>query len=135
MAEVGELLDPEYQVGDLIRMDFDEAHILVHDALRLKVGGVPHSCLLVAAKPEPSDDPEEEAVRAMPSLLLLRVLGGSTLPNDIEMQQARFQAVTSRKLVSECTILINSQLAACSSTSSPEVTSGTGDGSSVTIVM
>ena len=28
----------------------------------------------------------------MPSLLLLRVLGSSTLPNDIEMQQARFQA-------------------------------------------
>ena len=28
----------------------------------------------------------------MPSLLLLRVLGSSSLPNDIEMQQARFQA-------------------------------------------
>ena len=92
-AEVAELLDPEYQVGDLIRMDFDEAHILVHDALRLKVGGVPHGCLLVAAKPQPRDDDSgEEAVSAIPSLLLLRVLGSSTLPNDIEMQQARFQA-------------------------------------------
>ena len=92
-GEIGDLLDPECLVGDLIRMDFDEAHILVHDALRLKVGGVPHGCLLVAAKAQPPDDnSEEESVRAIPSLLLLRVLGSSTLPNDIEMQQARFQA-------------------------------------------
>ena len=91
-AKIGEFTDPEYQVGDLIRMDFDEAHILVHDALRLEVGGVPHGCLLVAAKPQPSRDEPNEAVRAIPSLLLLRVVGTSTLPNDIEMQQARFQA-------------------------------------------
>ena len=44
-------------------------------------------------------------------------------------------SVTSRKVVSECTILITCQLAACSSTSSAEVTSRLGEGSSVTIVM
>ena len=38
--EIKMLLDAEGQVGDLIRMDFDEAHILLHDALREQVGGV-----------------------------------------------------------------------------------------------
>ena len=69
-------------------MDFHEAHVLVHDALREQVGGIPHGCLLLAARIPPSEDAEV----APPSLLLLRVLGSSALPNDIEMQQARFQA-------------------------------------------
>lgn len=84
-AEIRELLNEASQIGDLIRMDFDEAHILIHDALREQVGGVPHGCFLLAAR-KPSSG------TAVPSLLLLRVLGSSTLPNDIEMQQARFQA-------------------------------------------
>ena len=87
--EVNSLLDDDCQVGDLIRMDFGEAHVLVHDALRQQVGGVPHGCLLLAARTRYSGD---ETGEAMPSLLLLRVLGSSDLPNDIEMQQARFQA-------------------------------------------
>ncbi len=90
--EIRALLDAECQVGDLIRMDFGEAHILVHDALRLQVGGVPHGCLLLAARTQVAGDPRGEAGEVMPSLLLLRVLGSSALPNDIEMQQARFQA-------------------------------------------
>ncbi|MYJ24314.1 MAG: DUF87 domain-containing protein [Holophagales bacterium] len=87
-AAIRELVDGDSLVGDLIRMDFDEAHILVHDALRLQVGGVPHGCFLIAARSSSTDDSGAIA----PSLLLLRVLGSSTLPNDIEMQQARFQA-------------------------------------------
>ena len=87
-AEISALLVPDSQVGDLIRMDFDEAHVLVHDALREQVGGVPHNCLLLAARTPPTED----TGAAITSLLLLRVLGSSPLPNDIEMQQARFQA-------------------------------------------
>ena len=82
------LLDEDYLVGDLIRMDFDEAHVLVHDALREQVGGIPHSCFLIAARTPPTGG----AGAAEPSLLLLRVLGSSSLPNEIAMQQARFQA-------------------------------------------
>ncbi|MYA09533.1 MAG: hypothetical protein F4060_10475 [Holophagales bacterium] len=80
-AEIGELLDEKSLVGDLIRMDFDEAHILIHDALREQVGGVPDGCFLLAAR-SPS------VGTTVPSLLLLRVLGSSALPNDIETQQA-----------------------------------------------
>ena len=91
-GEIRGLLDADWQVGDLIRMDFGEAHVLVHDALRQQVGGVPHACLLLAARSQVAGASPGEEIEAMPSLLLLRVLGSSTLPNDIEMQQARFQA-------------------------------------------
>ncbi len=91
-SEIRGLLNAGWQVGDLIRMDFGEAHVLVHDALRQQVGGVPHACLLLAARSQVAGEPRDEANEAMPSLLLLRVVGSSTLPNDIEMQQARFQA-------------------------------------------
>ena len=91
-GEISTLLDMDRQVGDLIRMDFGEAHVLVHDALRQQVGGVPHGCLLLAARTQGLGDSGVETGEAVPSLLLLRVLGSSALPNDIEMQQARFQA-------------------------------------------
>lgn len=83
-------IDECQQIGDLIGIDFGVADALVHDALKQKAGGVPHGCFLLAtrlgpqAKTEP-DDPET-------SLLLLRVIGRSPLPNDIETQQARLEA-------------------------------------------
>ena len=86
-SEIRGLLNAGWQVGDLIRMDFGEAHVLVHDALRQQVGGVPHACLLLAARSQVAGEPRDEANEAMPSLLLLRVVGSSILPNDIEMQQ------------------------------------------------
>jgi len=90
------LLQAGQQVGDLIRMDFGEAHVLVHDALREMVGGVPHGCLLLATRSRPDTDAgngaEPMASGEPPTLLLLRALGSSSLPNDIEMQQARMLA-------------------------------------------
>ena len=91
-AEFSGLLQPGQQVGDLIRMDFGEAHILVHDALREGVGGVPHGCLLLAARIRPDDVLPNDSGGDRLSLLLLRALGSSPLPNDIEMQQARLDA-------------------------------------------
>ena len=90
------LLQAGQQVGDLIRMDFGEAHVLVHDALREMVGGVPYGCLLLATRARPDTDAgngaEPMASGEPPTLLLLRALGSSSLPNDIEMQQARMLA-------------------------------------------
>ena len=49
-SEISTLLNTDRQVGDLIRMDFGEAHVLVHDALRQQASGIPHGCLLLAAR-------------------------------------------------------------------------------------
>ena len=88
------LIDPERNVGDLISMDYNTAEVLIHDRLRQDVGGVPHGCLLLASRINP-DGPENLAVDlddAQTSLILLRALGSSSLPNDIEMKSARLDA-------------------------------------------
>lgn len=84
-------LDPNRNVGDLISMDYDTAEVLIHDRLRQDVGGVPHGCLLLATRIRPDDealDPREPQT----SLILLRTLKASSLPNDVEMKHARLAA-------------------------------------------
>ena len=84
-------LDPDRNVGDLISMDYDTAEVLIHDRLRQDVGGVPHGCLLLATRIRPEDkalDPREPQT----SLILLRTLKASPLPNDVEMKHARLAA-------------------------------------------
>lgn len=83
-------------VGDIISMDYDTAEVLIHDRLRRDVGGVPHGCLLLATRLKP--DPEAGSLETtdlddpQASLILLRALRSSPLPNDIEMKEARLRA-------------------------------------------
>ena len=86
------LLDSERYVGDLISMDYGTAEVLVHDRLKQDVGGVPHGCLLLATRINPADDESPDLNNASTSLILLRALRSSALPNDIEMKQARLEA-------------------------------------------
>lgn len=91
VRELIDFLDPNRNVGDLISMDYDTAEVLIHDRLRQDVGGVPHGCLLLATRIRPDDealDPREPQT----SLILLRTLKASSLPNDVEMKHARLAA-------------------------------------------
>lgn len=80
----------ERQVGDLLRLDYDEAVMVVHDHLRRNVGGLPLGCFLIATRVAPgsSPHPNEEDT----SLVLLRVLGPTQLPNHSEADRDRFEA-------------------------------------------
>lgn len=87
-------IDQDRYVGDLISMDYNTAEVLIHDRLRQEVGGVPHGCLLLASRIR-VETPEDGALNlneAQTSLILLRALGASPLPNDIEMKSARLEA-------------------------------------------
>ncbi|TIM12654.1 MAG: DUF87 domain-containing protein [Mesorhizobium sp.] len=77
-------------VGDLLKMDYAECEVLVHDHLRQKVGGLPLGCFLFATRlvPGSTPDPTEEDA----SLLLLRITGQSRLPNASETDLNRFLA-------------------------------------------
>lgn len=77
-------------VGDLISMDYDTAEVLIHDSMKMEVGGIPHGCLLIATRMRPGAEPDLDDSESM--FILLRVLGSSKLPNDIEMQQKRLEA-------------------------------------------
>ncbi|WP_440879263.1 helicase HerA domain-containing protein [Vibrio natriegens] len=85
-----ELIDEDLVVGDLINIDYSECQVLVHDALRQAVGGIPLGCFLVASRFKPGSkiDPTEEDS----SLILLRVIGKSKLPNELEALDYRFKA-------------------------------------------
>ena len=93
-GEAGKLLASrlkrERQVGDVLRLDYDEAIIVVHDHLRRNVGGLPLGSFLIATRISPgsSPDPHEEDT----SLILLRVLGPNQLPNHTEADRDRFEA-------------------------------------------
>lgn len=85
---LGRFIRHERNVGDLLKLDYSEAVILVHDHMRQAVGGIPMGCFLLATRVEPdsSPDPEEEDTAAV----LLRVLGPTPLPNAAETDAIRF---------------------------------------------
>ena len=91
VRELVNFIQPDRCVGDLISMDYDTAEVLIHDRLRQDVGGVPHSCLLLATRIKP-DDEALVLDDAQTSLILLRALRASALPNEVEMKQARLEA-------------------------------------------
>lgn len=91
IQELLSLIDKDRNVGDLISMDYDTAEVLIHDRLRQDVGGVPHGCLLIATRIRPDADPPD-LNDTQTSLILLRALKASPLPNDIEMKHARLEA-------------------------------------------
>lgn len=87
-ADLAGLLNSSRNVGDLLRIDYSEAVVLVHDYMRQAVGGIPLGCFLIASriKPGSSPNPAEEDT----SVILLRVLGPAPLPNAMEMETIRF---------------------------------------------
>jgi len=84
------LIRPEDLVGDLLKIDYAEAEVLVHDHLRQKVGGLPLGCFLLATRLAPGSGapPADEDT----SLILLRVTGQWKLPNAAETDLNRFLA-------------------------------------------
>ena len=93
---LGDIVQSSRLVGDLISMDYDTAEVLVHDSMKQGVGGVPHGCLLIATRMKPADEQGVSLDSPDSQLILLRVLGSSRLPNDIEMQQKRLDAAKTR---------------------------------------
>ena len=85
-----EFLSADTMVGDLLTLDYREAVVLVHDSLRQKVGGLPLGCFLLATRLKLDSMPLETHEDS--ALILLRVVGSSTLPNEVETALWRFNA-------------------------------------------
>lgn len=86
-SEQQQMIAPENLVGDVIAIDFTEADVLIHDKAKQAVGGIQQGCLLIAVRLG-----ENGLMHPKESLVLLRALRTSPLPNDIQMRQARFDA-------------------------------------------
>lgn len=81
---------PERYVGELWRLDYEKAVVMVHDFHRRRVGGIPNQCFLLATRMRADGlmpYSEEDA-----SLVLLRVLDAAALPADVEMARIRAEA-------------------------------------------
>ena len=83
-------IDDTMKVGDLLSLDYSEAIILVHDALRQDVKGLPMGCFLLATRIIPETKPQANNEDSV--LILLRVAGHSPLPNKIDTDNWRFDA-------------------------------------------
>lgn len=90
VKDLANVAQSERLVGELISMDYETAEVLIHDSMKMAVGGIPHGCLLAATRMKPDNEPNLEDPDA--KFILLRVLGSSKLPNDIEVQQKRLDA-------------------------------------------
>ena len=89
-SKLSSYVDAAARVGDLLSLDYLEATVLAHDALRQETGGLPMGCFLlatrIAPKTKPNADKEDTA------LILLRVVGHSPLPNRMDTDNWRFDA-------------------------------------------
>ena len=83
-------IDETTKVGDLLSLDYSEATILVHDALRQEVRGLPMGCFLLATRIVPNAKPRAD--KEDTALILLRVVGHSPLPNRTDTDIWRFDA-------------------------------------------
>ncbi|WP_277640587.1 ATP-binding protein [Wolinella succinogenes] len=76
-------------IGYVYAMNFTEASVLTNDAWKEKVAGIPHNSFLVAASFDPNK--MSEVHRFDKEVILLRVLGPSSLPSDAELLKARIE--------------------------------------------
>lgn len=89
-GELSSYIDETTMVGDLLSLDYLEATVLVHDALRQEVGGLPMGCFLLATRIDPETKPSAD--KEDTALILLRVIGHAPLPNQQETDAWRYDA-------------------------------------------
>lgn len=84
-----ELIQTSQYVGDVYSLSYESALVQIHDFHRQKVGGIPSLSFLIATRISPDSKihyAEEDA-----SVLLLRVMDASPLPNAAEAERVRVE--------------------------------------------
>lgn len=79
----------EAHIGYVYSMDFQNALVLTNDAWKERVAGIPHNSFLVASAFNPNRITSSS--RLDQEVVLLRVIGTSTLPSDIELTKTRVE--------------------------------------------
>ncbi|PHR48035.1 MAG: hypothetical protein COA32_05780 [Fluviicola sp.] len=83
------LIQEEQYVGDLYSTNYEQAKVLVHDTYREKVGGIPSLCFLIASRVNTKEDIDFK--REDSSIILLRVMDSTAIPQDREVEKVRVQ--------------------------------------------
>ena len=93
-AVLGALLQSAQYVAEVVSIAYETAKIQIHDHERRKVGGIPALSFLVASRLSPplaTVDPAEEDS----SVILLRVMDATELPNSREAEGVRVETARS----------------------------------------
>jgi len=83
------IIQPEQYVGDVYSISYEAALVQIHDHHRRKVGGIPSLSFLIATRinlANPIDFTKEDS-----SVILLRVMDASPLPNSAEAERIRVE--------------------------------------------
>jgi hypothetical protein len=87
---LGSLVQRSQYVGEVFSLGYENAIVIIHDAYRERVGGIPSLSFLIATRLEPEVGfPHEEEDS---SVLLLRVMDSAPLPNQVELERLRADA-------------------------------------------
>lgn len=87
---LGALVQSEQYVGDVYSLNYETALVLIHDRFRMRVGGIPGLCFLIATRiksGEPADPQAEDS-----SVILLRVMDAAPLPEAGEIERLKVEA-------------------------------------------
>ena len=87
---LGSLIQKPQYVGEVFSVGYEHATVIIHDAYRERVGGIPSLSFLVATRVDP--DARIEFQREDSSVLLLRVMDAAPLPNQGELERLRADA-------------------------------------------
>lgn len=84
------LIQLDQYVGDVYAINYEAATVQIHDAYRMRVGGIPSLCFLIATR----INPDQEAIdykHEDTSIILLRVMDATSTPNSSEAERIRFE--------------------------------------------
>lgn len=87
----GELIQKSQYVGELFSINYETAKVQIHDNERKKVGGIPSLSFLIATRID-SDSRETNFKEEDASIILLRVMDATQLPNSSEAERIRVES-------------------------------------------
>lgn len=87
---LGSLVQADQYVGEVYSLGYETALVQIHDFHRREVGGIPSLCFLIATRLGP--DETFDYSKEDSSIILLRVMDSTPLPNDDEATRVRVQA-------------------------------------------
>lgn len=87
---LGSLVQADQYVGEVYSLGYETALVQIHDFHRREVGGIPSLCFLIATRLGP--DETFDYAKEDSSIILLRVMDSTPLPNDDEATRVRVQA-------------------------------------------
>lgn len=85
----GTLIQKSQYIGEVYSISYETALVQIHDHHRRKVGGIPSLSFLIATRVNP--DIDVDYTKEDSSLLLLRVMDASPLPNSSEAERVRVE--------------------------------------------